>query len=151
MKWVYASVIAVMTGVCSGASAQSTEPGSALLQSVQYGGPGYDNRYNNRGYVNRGYGNEGYGRRGDGYNRGGYGDRRSRDRYRRRDDGAAIAAGVVGLALGAAAAQSANQRAYAGSESGDRAWFESCSRRYRSFDPASGTYLGFDGNRHLCR
>jgi hypothetical protein len=26
-----------------------------------------------------------------------------------------------------------------------------CAERYRSFDPASGTYLGYDGRRHLCR
>jgi len=26
----------------------------------------------------------------------------------------------------------------------------SCSQRYRSFDPASGTYLGYDGQRHPC-
>ena len=25
-----------------------------------------------------------------------------------------------------------------------------CSQRYRSYDPASGTYLGYDGNRHPC-
>jgi hypothetical protein len=25
-----------------------------------------------------------------------------------------------------------------------------CAQRYRSYDPASGTYLGFDGLRHLC-
>lgn len=25
-----------------------------------------------------------------------------------------------------------------------------CSQRYRSYDPASGTYLGYDGNRHRC-
>jgi hypothetical protein len=29
-------------------------------------------------------------------------------------------------------------------------WFASCSRRYRSFNPASGTYLGYDGLRHYC-
>jgi hypothetical protein len=27
----------------------------------------------------------------------------------------------------------------------------SCAERYRSFDPASGTYLGYDGNRHPCQ
>jgi hypothetical protein len=27
----------------------------------------------------------------------------------------------------------------------------SCAQRYRSFDPASGTYLGYDGNRHTCQ
>ncbi len=25
-----------------------------------------------------------------------------------------------------------------------------CAQRYRSYDPASGTYLGFDGVRHSC-
>ncbi|CCD86452.1 conserved hypothetical protein [Bradyrhizobium sp. ORS 285] len=25
-----------------------------------------------------------------------------------------------------------------------------CARRYRSYDPASGTYLGYDGLRHPC-
>ena len=25
-----------------------------------------------------------------------------------------------------------------------------CSERYRSYDPASGTYLGYDGMRHPC-
>jgi hypothetical protein len=25
-----------------------------------------------------------------------------------------------------------------------------CQARFRSFDPASGTYLGFDGARHSC-
>lgn len=26
----------------------------------------------------------------------------------------------------------------------------SCAQRYRSYDPASGTFLGFDGKRHPC-
>jgi hypothetical protein len=25
-----------------------------------------------------------------------------------------------------------------------------CAQRYRSYDPASGTYLGYDGLRHPC-
>ena len=25
-----------------------------------------------------------------------------------------------------------------------------CSQRYRSYDPSSGTYLGYDGERHPC-
>jgi osmotically inducible lipoprotein OsmB len=29
-------------------------------------------------------------------------------------------------------------------------WAASCSRRYRSFDPASGTYRGYDGRVHYC-
>jgi hypothetical protein len=27
----------------------------------------------------------------------------------------------------------------------------SCAQRYRSYDPASGTFLGYDGARHTCR
>lgn len=30
-------------------------------------------------------------------------------------------------------------------------WEAYCFSRYRSFDPISGTYLGYDGRRHLCR
>ena len=26
----------------------------------------------------------------------------------------------------------------------------SCAQRYRSYDPGSGTFLGYDGSRHLC-
>jgi hypothetical protein len=32
-----------------------------------------------------------------------------------------------------------------------RASTSSCARRYRSWDPASGTFLGRDGNRHRCK
>jgi hypothetical protein len=27
----------------------------------------------------------------------------------------------------------------------------SCAQRYRSYDPSSGTYLGYDGQRHSCQ
>ena len=30
-------------------------------------------------------------------------------------------------------------------------WEAYCFSRYRSFDPISGTYLGYDGLRHYCR
>jgi hypothetical protein len=30
-------------------------------------------------------------------------------------------------------------------------WEAYCFSRYRSFDPVSGTYLGYDGRRHHCR
>ena len=30
-------------------------------------------------------------------------------------------------------------------------WYTYCGRRFGSFDPRSGTYLGFDGYRHLCQ
>ena len=30
-------------------------------------------------------------------------------------------------------------------------WMSYCFSRYRSFDPATGTYMGYDGRRHPCR
>ncbi len=29
-------------------------------------------------------------------------------------------------------------------------WYRYCQDRYRSFDPASGTFMGYDGIRHFC-
>ena len=37
--------------------------------------------------------------------------------------------------------------AYASSPGGS---VEYCMQRFRSYDPRSGTYLGYDGNRHPC-
>jgi hypothetical protein len=39
--------------------------------------------------------------------------------------------------------------AYASMDSGTNA--SSCAQRYRSYDPASGTFRGNDGRRHSCR
>ncbi len=33
----------------------------------------------------------------------------------------------------------------------DPSWVQYCASRYRSFDPASGTYLARDGNRYVCQ
>ncbi|MEY9780516.1 BA14K family protein [Sinorhizobium fredii] len=30
------------------------------------------------------------------------------------------------------------------------AWYRYCSQRYRSFDPESGTFVGYDGRSHFC-
>jgi hypothetical protein len=58
------------------------------------------------------------------------------------DDSAGIAAGIIGgLMLGAIIA-SQSQR------SGRTVDY--CMRRFRSYDPNSGTYLGNDGYRHRC-
>ena len=55
--------------------------------------------------------------------------------------GAAVLGGLAaGAVIGGAIANSqgrANADAY-------------CSQRYRSYDPGSGTYLGYDGMRHPC-
>lgn len=29
-------------------------------------------------------------------------------------------------------------------------WYRYCENRYRSFDPRTGTYMGYDGVRHFC-
>ena len=39
---------------------------------------------------------------------------------------------------------------YVATDAYTQAWLDSCSRRYRSFDPASGTYVGFDGVVRPC-
>jgi len=67
-------------------------------------------------------------------------------RYYRRDYGSAAAAGAIGLATGAiiggAIAQSQAAPVYRGNAY--------CAQRFRSYDPASGTYMGYDGRRHPC-
>ena len=56
-------------------------------------------------------------------------------------DGGAVAAGVLGgLLLGAIIAGQAQQQRSV----------DYCRQRYRSYDPYSGTYLGYDGRRHPC-
>lgn len=56
-------------------------------------------------------------------------------------DGAGVAAGILGgLLLGGIIANQAQQQSDV----------DYCARRYRSYDPYSGTYLGYDGYRHPC-
>ena len=64
-------------------------------------------------------------------------------------NGTLTPAGRLGLELpdGAAPAQGADN-AWARA---DGAVSRSCSERYRSYDPATSTYLGWDGIRHVCR
>ena len=60
---------------------------------------------------------------------------------------------VVGDAIGTAGAiATAPFRALDGNASyamGPDATY--CAQRYRSFDPASGTFMGYDGRRHPCQ
>lgn len=62
--------------------------------------------------------------------------------------GALTPAGRMGLELpgGAAPVFQAND-AYAAT---GRATASSCAQLYHSYDPASGTFLGYDGHRHAC-
>ena len=92
------------------------------------------------GYYQRGWGGPGW--RGPGY----YGPRY----YNYNNNGAAVAAGVIGgLALGAAAASAAN--ANQANQANAANWQAYCASKYRSFDPRTGTYLGYDGLRHPCQ
>jgi hypothetical protein len=86
--------------------------------------------------------------------------------YRRNNVGPAIGAGVLGLATGAIIGGAlAQPRTYY--EPGYSTYYEPgytgtvapaygggdveyCMRRYRSYDPRSGTFLGYDGLRHPC-
>jgi hypothetical protein len=38
----------------------------------------------------------------------------------------------------------------AGFEPWSRSWYNYCSDRYRSFNPNTGTYRGYDGRDHFC-
>ena len=101
-------------------------------------------------------------------------------RVRRGSRGAGIAAGIAtGLILGGIIGSSAQSHYYYGGPQpyydGPRVfyppgyygpvygpayrpnygrpsgWIAYCFSRYRSFDPVSGTYMGYDGRRHYCR
>ena len=91
-----------------------------------------------RGFAHRGGYRRGWRGRGYGY---GYG-------YRRRGYGPGLGLGLATGAIigGALAAQAAAPPPVA--YSGDVVAY--CSQRFKSYDPASGTYLGYDGNRHSC-
>lgn len=127
-----------LTGPASAAQAQTASV-NELIAAVQKGDVKadyvqYRRYYRGPRYVERRYyGRPYYGRR--------YG-------YYRRDRGNALAAGALGLATGAiiggAIAQSQAQAApvYQGNTY--------CAQRYRSYDPASGTYVGYDGRRRPC-
>lgn len=70
---------------------------------------------------------------------------------RRNDHSEAIITGMLGFALGAAIAGSQDDQRYARRQMNNRRWVNYCSRKYRSFDRRSGTYLANDGLRYYCR
>lgn len=67
--------------------------------------------------------------------------------YRNNNNGAWIAAGIAGAALGAAGIGAANAQANQGAGADEVAY---CARRFKSYDPRTGTYLSTDGNRYPC-
>ena len=62
--------------------------------------------------------------------------------------GPAIGAAIVGGALAASQAPYYSGRSAYVAPGGDGVAY--CQQRFRSYDPASGTYLGNDGYRHAC-
>ena len=133
-------------GLAAPASAQTaTAPVNELVAALQKGELNADYVQYRRGYGYRG-GPRYVERRYYAPRRYGYEPRG----YYRRDRGNAVAAGALGLATGAiiggALAQSQAQAApvYGGNTA------SYCAQRYKSYDPASGTYLGYDGLRHPC-
>ena len=87
-----------------------------------------------------------------GFGRHGFGPRRFGDARRSYDHrGMALGAGLAGLAAGAiiGSAISGAQTEYGPAPvQGDADAY--CASRFRSYDPGSGTYMGFDGRRHSC-
>lgn len=86
------------------------------------------------------------------YYRGGYGNRGYGYRGYRRGYGAGIGLGIAGAVIGSAII--ADRYGYGYSRYRYRGEGYSANQRcadtYRSYDPDSGTYLGYDGNRHTC-
>lgn len=99
---------------------------------------------------------------------------RSYNHHHRGGGGNALAAGALGLAAGAVIGGALAQPApvyrpryyepaprviyrepapvyYRGAyEPWTQEWYRACNARYRTFDPGSGTYMGYDGVRHFC-
>ena len=111
---------------------QSGEVATTYAQYRRFGGRyGYGPRY---GYGLRYYGRPYAGRS-----------------YRRGGGGAAAAGLIGGLAAGAiigGAIASQQAQAVPVAPTGDVHAY--CAQRFRSYDPESGTYLGYDGQRHPC-
>lgn len=91
---------------------------------------GYQNHDNNR--ANNSY-------RGDRSYRGYRGDRY----YHHNDNGAALGL-LGGLAAGAVIG------GVIGGQQRTQGWYDYCARTYRSFNPQTGTYRGYDGRDHAC-
>ncbi|SRR5579871_729313 len=163
--WLAALAVLVATG--SPALAQQaggpTGPGSrygleptASRSSYDYGQDHRQNRVRGRTYNRSNYDRDrssAYDQGGSTAYNGGYYPAYDQGYYR--DYGfnpLGAAAGIVGGAVGTAGAiATAPFRAFDNRDSYAMAQGESyCAQRYRSYDPASGTFMGYDGRRHPC-
>jgi len=126
---------------------------SEATAGQRHRGGGY---YGNGGHYHRGY------QRPPSYKRDHY--RQSSKRRSHRSD--ALAAGIIGLGVGAIIGSALAQPSsppppprvvypapkpiYGGLEPWSPGWYDYCGRRYRSFNPNSGTFRGYDGQDHFC-
>ncbi|MBM6595556.1 BA14K family protein [Microvirga pudoricolor] len=139
------NLILALSGVCVLATTVPASAGPVARPPVT---PNLEQAYPGESYSQYYY-RRGYGYYGPGY----YGPR---PYYYRRDNGSAVAAGVAGLAAGALIAGAIANQAQAqpaappppGTVSPSVAAY--CARKYRSYDPASGTYLSTNGMRYVC-
>ena len=135
-----ATLAATLTGLPAQASPATVSPIEALVRGDLPTGYVQHRRFGHR----HGWrGGRGYGR--------GYGHRRGYGYRRGPGVGAAVGAGVAGLAAGAIIGGAiANSQAQAAPRGIPAEAVAACARRFRSYDAASGTYLGNDGDRHTC-
>ena len=85
--------------------------------------------------------------------------------YRRNDGISALGAGLLGFGVGAIVGSAltprevyvappprpAYRRAGYGPPAWTPDWYTYCYSRYRSFNPNTGTFIGYDGYEHFCR
>jgi hypothetical protein len=140
-------IIAIATVAALGISFSSTDVSAQKSGVRGQGGPGLASR----GYANRGPGlaSRGYA------NRGGYGGRYYGGGWGYYGGGFAAGAIVGGLLAapyydGYGYDGYGDVDAYAYEAPVDDSAVAYCVQRFRSYDPASGTYLGNDGYRHPC-
>ncbi|MCB1474650.1 MAG: BA14K family protein [Rhodobiaceae bacterium] len=67
--------------------------------------------------------------------------------YYYRDNNAAVALGIMGAMVGTALANSGARSGWVGTP----AWYDYCRRKYKTFDPHTGTYMSNRGYRRTCR
>ena len=126
----------VLGAVLAGFSAPA-QAGSATVSSV-------------RAKLERPYPNEGYTQ----YYRRRYYHHHHRPHYRRDRGGDALAAGAVGLAAGALIGSAIASQAQAAPPpppgTVDPIVAAYCARKYRSYDPVTGTFMANNGMRYVC-
>ena len=153
---VTAIVSAVSLTLAAPASAQvgRFDPGLQSLAQTQgytevrfrHGGGFHHGGFHHGGIQHRRFHHGGFHRRG-GF-RHGYG--RGYRVHHHHGGGFGVGAGIAGLAAGAiigGAIASQAAPTYAGTSGNAVAY---CARKFKSYDPARGTYLGYDGERHAC-